>query len=168
MTSLNKVFLMGRLTRDPDLRYIPNGTPVCEMGMAINRTFTAADGNRREEPCFVDLTAWRKTAENAGQYLKKGSSVFVEGYLKMDTWESAGGQKRSKIRVVASTIVFLDRPGRAGEGKPAGGLSEAASSAPAPSMPGAPEPPPPDEPEPPPMREPREDEAPPAMDDLPF
>jgi single-strand DNA-binding protein len=112
MASLNKVMLIGNLTRDPELRYIPNGTPVADFGMAINRDYTDKEGEKRSETCFVDVVAWRKQAEICEQFLTKGSLVYVEGRLQLDTWETAQGEKRSRFRVVAERIQFLDLKGR--------------------------------------------------------
>lgn len=107
MANLNKVLLIGRLTRDPELRYTPSGTPLCEFGLAVNRFFKGKDGARQEETTFVDVTAWSRTAELANQYLKKGRQAFVEGYLKLDQWTTPEGQKRSKLSVVADSLQFL-------------------------------------------------------------
>ncbi|MCZ6689490.1 MAG: single-stranded DNA-binding protein [Planctomycetota bacterium] len=113
MASLNKVFLMGNLTRDPELRFIDSGTPVAEFGMAINRNWKDSSGASKEEVCFVDVTCWGRRAEVANEYLRKGRPVFVEGRLKFDSWEAKdGGGKRSKLRVVADNFQFLGgRPG---------------------------------------------------------
>ena len=111
MANLNKVLLIGRLTRDPELRYTQGGTAVTEVGLAVNREFTTADGTRKKETCFVDIVLWARRAEVACQYLKKGSPIFVEGRLELDQWQSPDGQKRSRLRVVADNFQFLDRPG---------------------------------------------------------
>jgi single-strand DNA-binding protein len=124
MPDLNKVFLMGRLTFDPELRYTPSGSPVTELRMAVNRGWTGRDGERKEETLFIDVTVWDRQAENCCQYLKKGSSVHVEGALKMDTWDDkTSGEKRSKVKVLADRIQFLDRRNDAG-GPPGGGMSD--------------------------------------------
>ena len=107
MASLNKVFLIGNLTRDPELRYTPSGTAVADMSMAINRRYTTASGDKKEETCFVDVTLWARRAEVASQYLKKGSPVFVEGRLHLDKWENSEGQKRSKLKVIAENFQFM-------------------------------------------------------------
>jgi single-strand DNA-binding protein len=108
MANLNRVLLIGNLTRDPDLRYTPKGTAVTEIGLAVNRVYTGEDGERKEETTFVDVTLWARLAEIAGQYLKKGRPVFVEGRLQLDTWDDKQtGQKRSKLRVVAENIQLL-------------------------------------------------------------
>ncbi len=117
MSNYNKVLLMGRLTRDPELRYTPQGTPVADIGLAVNREYTAGD-ERRKETTFVDVTAWRRQAEVICQYLTKGSPVFVEGHLVTDTWEAQDGQKRSRLKVVLEGFQFIDGPRRDGSGGP--------------------------------------------------
>jgi len=119
MANLNRVFLIGNLTRDPELRYIPSGTAVATLGLATNRVYTTQDGERKEEVCFVDIVAWSKTAENCANYLSKGSPIFVEGRLQYDSWETDDGQKRSRLRVVADRVQFLS--GRRTEGAPGAG-----------------------------------------------
>ena len=118
MADLNKVFLMGRLTFDPELRRTPTGTAVTELRMATSRSWTGRDGERREETLFIDVTVWDRQAENCCQYLRKGSGVHVEGFLKVDTWDDkTTGEKRSKIRVNADRVQFLDsRRGDSGPG----------------------------------------------------
>ena len=106
MSSFNKVILMGRLTRNPELRYTPQGTAVTEIGMAINREFNAGT-ERRKEVTFVDVTLWSRSAEVVCQYMKKGSPIFIEGRLSLDTWEAQDGQKRSKLRVIAENFKFV-------------------------------------------------------------
>ena len=115
MASVNKVFLMGNLTRDPELRYTPNGAAVANLGLAVNRKYKAGD-EWKEEVCFVDITVWGKQGENCVEYLNKGSPVFVEGRLQFRSWETDDGQKRSKLDVVANNVQFLGRPagGKAG------------------------------------------------------
>ncbi|HZW32467.1 MAG TPA: single-stranded DNA-binding protein [Isosphaeraceae bacterium] len=109
MADLNKVFLMGRLTFDPELRRTPSGTAVTELRMATTQTWPGRDGERREETLFIDVTVWDRQAETCCQYLRKGSSIHVEGSLRMDTWEDKNtGEKRSKIRVRADRVQFLD------------------------------------------------------------
>src|SRR5262245_48279149 len=115
MSNFNKVFLMGRLTRDPELRYTPQGTSVSDLGLAVNREYTLQNGERRKETVFVDVTVWKKQAEICCQYLKKGSPIFIEGRLAMDSWEGQDGQKRTKMRVVADNFQFI------GGGRGAGG-----------------------------------------------
>ena len=108
MANLNQVFLMGRLTRDPELRYTPSGVAVADLGLAINRTYTTKDGERREEVLFIDVTVWNRQAENCCQYLKKGRQVHVEGHLKMESWDDkTTGEKRTKIKVEADRVQFL-------------------------------------------------------------
>lgn len=108
MASLNKVMLIGRLTRDPDKRSTPSGLVVVEMGLAVNRRYKSSAGEDKEEVCFVNVTVWGKTGEHCAEYLRKGSPIFVEGRLKLDEWEK-DGQKRSKMTVVAENVQFLDR-----------------------------------------------------------
>ena len=124
MANLNKVFLIGNLTRDPELRYIPSGTAVASFGLATNRIYTTQDGERKEEVCFVDIVAWSKTAENCANYLSKGSALFVEGRLQYDSWETEDGQKRNKLRVVADRVQFLGGRRAEGETGPAPRMNE--------------------------------------------
>jgi single-strand DNA-binding protein len=118
MASFNKVILLGNLTRDPEVRYTPKGTAVTELGMAVNRVYTAENGEKREDTTFVDVTLWGRTAEIAGEYLKKGRPVFIEGRLQLDTWDDKqSGQKRSKLKVVGEGLQLLGgRPGGGGGG----------------------------------------------------
>jgi single-strand DNA-binding protein len=117
MADLNKVFLMGRLTFDPELRYVPSGSAVTELRMAVNRSWTGRDGERKDESLFIDVTVWDRQAENCCQYLKKGSNVHIEGSLKMDSWDDkTTGEKRSKIKIQADRVQFLDRRGDSGPG----------------------------------------------------
>ena len=121
MASLNKVMLIGNLTRDPEVRYTPKGSPVADLDIAVNRVYTADNGEKREEVTYVDIVLWAKLAELAGQYLHKGRPVFIEGRLQMDQWEDkATGQKRSRLRVVGENIQFLDSR-RDGTGAQGGG-----------------------------------------------
>jgi len=149
MASYNRVILVGNLTRDPEIKYIPSGTPVCEIGLAVNDRRKNQNGEWVEETTFVDVTLWSRTAEVASEYLSKGSPVLIEGRLKYDTWEGTDGQKRSKLRVVGERMQMLG--GRGGGGPPGeGGGRPAARREPQPSQP-APahdeyEPPPPDVP----------------------
>ncbi|MBI4436327.1 MAG: single-stranded DNA-binding protein [Candidatus Omnitrophica bacterium] len=108
MASLNKVFLMGNLTRDPELRYVPSGTAVASFGLAMNRTYTTQTGEKKEEVCFVTVVVWGKQAESCSQYLNKGSQVLVEGRLSSRSWEQEG-QKRSVLEVRAERVQFLGR-----------------------------------------------------------
>ena len=128
MASFNKVILLGNLTRDPEVRYTPKGTAVTELGMAVNRVYTADNGEKREETTFVDVTLWGRTAEIAGEYLKKGRPVLIEGRLQLDTWDDKqSGQKRSKLKVVGEGLQLIGgRPGGGG----GGGGDEESSGAP--------------------------------------
>lgn len=122
MASFNRVMLMGNVTRDPEVRYTPKGTAVTEVGLAVNRVFTAENGERREETTFVDVTVWGRLAEIAGDYAKKGRPVFFEGRLQLDTWDDKQtGQKRSKLRVVAENLVLLGSRPDSGGGEGGGG-----------------------------------------------
>jgi len=127
MASYNKVLLMGNLTRDPDVRYTPKGMAVADIGLAVNRYYTADNGEKREETTFVDVTLWGRQAEVAGQYLKKGRPVLIEGRLQMDTWDDKQtGQKRSKLKVVGETMQLIGTPGgRGGDDEGGGGASGA-------------------------------------------
>jgi len=118
MASFNKVILMGNLTRDVEIRYIPSGMAVAEVGLAVNDRRKGANGEWVEETTFVDVTLWGRQAEIAGEYLSKGSPVLIEGRLKLDQWEK-DGQKRSKLRVVAENMRMLG--GKGGGGKGGGG-----------------------------------------------
>jgi single-strand DNA-binding protein len=130
MASFNKVILLGNLTRDPEVRYTPKGTAVTELGMAVNRVYTAENGEKREETTFVDVTLWGRTAEIAGEYLKKGRPVFIEGRLQLDTWDDkTSGQKRSKLKVVGEGLQLIgSRPGGGGGGGGGGGDDEGSSA----------------------------------------
>ena len=107
MASLNKVFLIGNLTKDPELRYTPNGTAVTNLRIAVNRRFKDRSGELKEDTCFITVTAWDKQAEICNQYLQKGKPVFVEGILQSRSWETTDGQKRSTIDIRAERIQFL-------------------------------------------------------------
>ncbi|WP_339908906.1 single-stranded DNA-binding protein [Symmachiella dynata] len=122
MASYNRVILMGNLTRDPEVRYIPSGTAVSELGLAVNRTwFDKQSNSRKEETTFVDVTLWGREAEVAGEYLSKGRPVLIEGRLQLDTWEDKqSGQRRSKLRVVCERMQML---GSRGDGGGGGGRS---------------------------------------------
>jgi single-strand DNA-binding protein len=125
MANFNKVMLMGNLTRDPEVRYTPKGTAVAEIGLAVNRIYSGENNEKREETTFVDVTLWGRTAEVAGEYLKKGRPVFIEGRLQLDSWEDKqSGQKRSKLRVVAEGMQLIGSRGGGGSGEG----EEAASS----------------------------------------
>lgn len=116
MANFNKVLLMGNLTRDPELRYTPSGTAVCEFGLAVNRSWTSKDGQKREETCFVDCQAWARSGEIIQEYCRKGRPLFVEGRLTYDSWEGRDGQKRSKLRVTVDSFQFIGGRGEAGAG----------------------------------------------------
>lgn len=108
MADLNRVFLMGRLTQDPELRYTASQIAVTELRLATSRAWTGKDGERREDTLYIDVTVWNRQAENCCQYLRKGSPVHIEGYLKMDTWDDkTTGEKRSKVKVEADRVQFL-------------------------------------------------------------
>lgn len=117
MASLNQVFLIGNLTRDPELRYVPSGKAVANLGLATSRVFTTQAGEKREEVCFVRIVVWGKQAESCSQYLNKGSQIFVEGRLQSRSWEAEDGSKRNTMEVVARRIQFLDKVGKPVEGK---------------------------------------------------
>jgi single-strand DNA-binding protein len=155
MANLNRVLLIGNLTRDPEVRYTPKGTAVTEIGLAVNRIYSGEDGEKKEETTFVDVTLWARQAEIAGQYLKKGRPVFIEGRLQLDTWDDKQtGQKRSRLRVVAENLQLLGS-------RQEGGESSGPSSPPprrAPSQSAAP----------PPRAEPRDPDLDAEPDDIPF
>jgi len=152
MASFNKVILMGNLTRDPELRYTPKGTAIAKMGLAVNRVWTSETGEKKEEVTFVDVDVFGRTAENVGQYMRKGSPILIEGRLRLDQWDDKQtGQKRSKLGVVAETVQFL------GSSR---GSSESSSGAEAPRSRAAAAPGP--------TAEPVQGDAPPESDDVPF
>ncbi|MDI6787361.1 MAG: single-stranded DNA-binding protein [Planctomycetota bacterium] len=103
---MNRVFLMGNLTRDPELSYTPQGIAVCKFGLAVNNVYVTSTGEKKEDVLFVDIVVWRKQAESCATFLKKGRPVLVEGNLKLDRWEK-DGQKHSKIKVVANRVQFI-------------------------------------------------------------
>ena len=107
MANLNKVFLIGNLTRDPELRYTPQGIAVANLRMAVNRRFRDRNGEQKEETCFITVVVWDKQAETANQYLSKGKPVFIEGRLVSRSWEDNSGQKRSVLEVRAERVQFL-------------------------------------------------------------
>lgn len=111
--SLNRVFLMGNLTRDPELRYIPSGTAVTNFTLAVNRTYASQAGEKKEEVSFVRIVVWGRRAEVCGEYLSKGSPVFVEGRLRTRNWQTPDGQNRSTMEVVANSVQFLKGPVKA-------------------------------------------------------
>ena len=140
MANLNKVFLIGNLTRDPELRYTPSGTPVTEFGMAINNTRTGKDGQKHEDTVFVDITLWSRQAEVASEYLSKGRPVLIEGRLQFEQWEGKDGQKRSKLKVVGERMQMLGSRGDS-SGRQAPSTSAVAAEGDAPSDFGADAPP---------------------------
>jgi len=149
MASYNKVILVGNLTRDPELRYTPKGTAIAKIGLAINRYFTTETGEKKEEVTFVDVDIFGRTAENVGQYMRKGRPILVEGRLRLDQWDDKQtGQKRSRLGVVAETVQFLGSPTGNEGGAPAPRAARPAAAAPA--------------------AEPLEGDAPPESDDVPF
>lgn len=160
MASFNKVILVGNLTRDPQLRYTPKGLAVAEIGLAVNRVSTNEAGEKKEEVTFVDVDAFGRTAENIGQYMRKGSPILVEGRLKMDQWDDKQtGQKRSKLKVIADFVQFLGAA-RGDSGGAHGGEGSAESTPSAPRS----------RPAPPPAASsaPAPDGPPPEEDDVPF
>lgn len=124
MASFNKVILVGNLTRDPELRYTPKGTAIAKIGLAVNRVWTNEAGEKKEEVTFVDIDIFGRTAENVGQYMRKGSPILIEGRLRLDQWDDKQtGQKRSKLGVVGEVVQFL------GTARSGGGDSESAPAA---------------------------------------
>jgi len=105
--SLNKVLLMGNITRDPELRYVPSGTAVATFDIAVNRVYSTQTGEKKEETSFVRIVVWGRRAEVCAEYLRKGSPIFVEGRLRSRSWETQDGQKRSTIEVIANNVQFL-------------------------------------------------------------
>jgi single-strand DNA-binding protein len=132
MASFNRVILAGNLTRDPQLSYTPSNTAVCEFGMAMNRKWRDREGNQKDEVCFVDLSAYGRTAETINQYMRKGRAILVEGRLRYRQWTNKEGQNRSKLDVFVESFSFIDSGGGGGGGaggsrpaaKPAGGGAE--------------------------------------------
>ncbi len=130
MASFNQVTLVGNLTRDPELRYTPQGIAVCDLALAVNRKFTKKDGEMVDEVAYVDITCWNKLAEIAAEFLKKGRPLLVSGRLAQDRWEEEGtGKKRSKLRVVAETLQFLGS-GSKDDAAPEGGAQAEEAAAP--------------------------------------
>ena len=124
MANLNKVMLIGNLTRDPEVRYTPKGTAVADIGLAINRYFQNDNGERQEETTFVDVTLWGKQAELAQQYLGKGRPVYIEGRLQLDSWQDKDGQKRNKLKIVCENMQFLGSRDGGGSGGAGGQRDE--------------------------------------------
>ena len=151
MASFNRVILIGNLTRDPELRYTPKGTAIAKIGIAVNRVWTSESGEKKEEVTFIDVDVFGRTAENVGQYMRKGRPIMIEGRLRLDQWDDKQtGQKRSKLGVVAETVQFLGSAQGGGEG---GGAPAPARQRPAAAAPAG---------------EPLEGDAPPESDDVPF
>ncbi|MBI3331005.1 MAG: single-stranded DNA-binding protein [Candidatus Omnitrophica bacterium] len=138
MTSLNRVLLIGNLTKDPELRYTPSGTAVANLRLAVNSTFKDQSGQRKEETCFVTIVVWARQAEICNQYLKKGRSIFVEGRLMYRSWE-AEGKTRSTMEVRADRVQFLGGPGGPGGPVRPRGEAEAPAAAEAPEPEAVPE-----------------------------
>lgn len=124
MANLNKVFLIGNLTRDPELRYLPSGTAIVNFTVAVNRVYTLQSGEKKKDTTFMPVVVWGKRAETCGEYLNKGSAVFVEGRLQSRSWQGQDGQKRTTIEVVADNVQFLGRPRKEGA-QPAAGAGGA-------------------------------------------
>jgi len=142
MANLNKVMLIGNLTRDPELRVTPKGTAICTFSLAVNRKFKDESGGEREEVTYVDIEAWGKSGENISKYCTKGRPLFVEGRLRLDQWEDKNTkEKRSRMKVVCENFQFLGS-GRAEGGAPGGGEGgdQPRYAAPAPRNSGAPKP----------------------------
>jgi single-strand DNA-binding protein len=152
MASFNKVILVGNLTRDPELRYTPKGTAIAKIGLAVNRVWTNEAGEKKEEVTFVDVDIFGRTAENVGQYMRKGRPILIEGRLKLDQWDDKQtGQKKSRLGVVAETVQFLGSPTGSSEG---GAPPVQRSTRPAAAAA--------------PVAEPVEGDGPPESDDVPF
>ena len=129
MPNYNKVMLMGRLTRDPEVRYSANGTAITNIGLAVNRNWRNQDGQTQEEVTFVDVTAFGKRGEAVGQYFKKGKPIFIEAHLRMEQWDDKQtGQKRSKLAIIMDAFEFIDSRG---EGEGGGGNFTGGGGAPA-------------------------------------
>lgn len=120
MASLNKVLLIGNLTRDPELRYIPSGSAVATFTLAVNRFYTTQTGEKKEQTSFIRVVVWGRRAEVCGEYLSKGSPVFVEGRLQSRDWQAQDGQKRNTVEVIADNIQFLRAGTKQGTAAPAG------------------------------------------------
>ena len=129
MASFNKVLLMGNLTRDPEIRYTPSGAAVCQIGLAVHRSYQTQSGEMKDETCFVDVTVWGKQAESCSKYLRKGSSAFVEGRLRLEQWQDkTTGQNGSKLSVSAERVQFLNSS--QGGGQQQGGFAPQQQAAP--------------------------------------
>jgi len=175
MPTLNRVILLGNLTRDPELRQTPQGSAVCSLGLAVNRRFTSAAGEPRDETCFVEVDVWGRQAQSCATYLRKGSPALVDGYLRMDQWDDREtGKRRTRLKVQADRVQFVGAPaggdfataGRAGS--PAGVGAAAAVPRPAAVASPAGEPAAAREPAPMPAFEPLPADAAGTPDDIPF
>src|SRR3989344_254949 len=129
--SLNKVILIGNLTRDPELRYTPQGTPVCTFGIATNRSWSTDTGEKKEETEFHTIVAWNRLAEVVAEFLQKGRQAYIEGRLQTREWEAPDGGKRQRTEIIASEVIFLGSGGGAGATGPAGSGAAAAAGGPA-------------------------------------
>lgn len=139
MPNLNKALLMGNLTRDPEIRVLPKGTQVCQFAIAINRSFKLESGETKEEVTYVDIEAWGKTAETIAKYFTKGKPIYVEGRLKLETWEDkTTKEKKSRMKVVLEQFQFLESKGGGGQQSSAAGAEPSAAPAPRPSRAPAP------------------------------
>ena len=134
--NLNKVNLAGRLTRDPEVRFLDNSRAVCSFGLAVNESWKDKEGSKKEHANFIDIECFGRTAELVGQYLKKGSSCYLEGKLRLDSWQDKDGQKRSKLKVVADSVQFLDS-GNRGQAGTADDPLPSENAAPKPQIPAA-------------------------------
>lgn len=114
MAKLNKVFLMGNLTRDPDLRYTPSGTAIVSFGIAINRTWTGTDGEKKQDVCYVEISMFGRRAEVINEHFSKGNPIFIEGRLQFQQWEDKDRQKRNMLKVVAEDFQFIGNKGSKG------------------------------------------------------
>lgn len=140
MASFNKVILVGNLTRDPEVRYSPKGTAVAKIGLAVNRVWTSEAGEKKEEVTFVDVEVFGRTAENVGQYLRKGRPLLVEGRLRLNQWDDKQtGEKRSKLVVIGETVQFLGSPGESNGQGPKSNVAEDRQKAAEDPQPGPPE-----------------------------
>ena len=134
MASFNRVILMGNLTRDPQLKYLPSNMAVCDFGLAVNRRWRDKDGNQKEDVCFIDISAFGRQAETINQYMAKGRSILIEGHLRLDSWTGQDGQKRSKHTVTVENFTFVGprEGGAPGGGAPAERMAPQRGPAPAP------------------------------------
>jgi len=139
MANFNKVLLMGNLTRDPQLSYLPSQTPVVDFGIAVSRKWTSKEGESKEEVCFVDCRAFSRLAENINKYMRKGRPIFVEGRLVYDTWTAQDGTKRSKHRIHVDNCQFLGAPGGGTAGGGQGEPIDNAQGGPTPAGPSEPD-----------------------------